>query len=196
MTTPVPGRRERKKAQTRELIATTAREMFLAHGYDAVSVKEIADAADVAVTTVFKHFPRKETLVFDEEGELDRAMIAAVLERRPGQSILEALRDYWLTSWGMTHAHHPEFQAFVRLVETTPELRAYAERMWMRHEDSLASALSEATGAKPGDLCPRLLANIVLRSRDLIRNEPDPRAALIQTFDLLAKGFGDYGRGY
>ncbi|MDQ2738888.1 MAG: TetR family transcriptional regulator, partial [Actinomycetota bacterium] len=49
----VTGRRERKKAATRAAIADAALRLFLARGYDQVSVKDVADAADVAVTTLF-----------------------------------------------------------------------------------------------------------------------------------------------
>ena len=58
------GLRERKKQQTRELIAQTARDLFVAHGFDAVRVAEIAAAADVSEKTVFNYFPTKEDLVF------------------------------------------------------------------------------------------------------------------------------------
>ncbi|HWO62981.1 MAG TPA: helix-turn-helix domain-containing protein, partial [Umezawaea sp.] len=60
------GRRERKKAATRQALADAALRLFLERGFDAVGVREIADAADVATTTLFKYFPTKESLVFDE----------------------------------------------------------------------------------------------------------------------------------
>ncbi|WP_280431681.1 helix-turn-helix domain-containing protein, partial [Nocardia brasiliensis] len=52
-----PGRRERKKAANRQALADAALRLFLERGYDAVGVREIADAADVSVATLFKHFP-------------------------------------------------------------------------------------------------------------------------------------------
>ncbi|WP_147264659.1 TetR/AcrR family transcriptional regulator, partial [Streptomyces sp. NBRC 110611] len=61
---PAPGRRERKKAQTRKALADAALRLFLERGYDGVSVKDVAEAADVSVTTLFKHFSGKEALVF------------------------------------------------------------------------------------------------------------------------------------
>lgn len=80
MTEPT-GRRERKKAQTRQSLADAALELFLGRGYDQVGVKDVADLADVSVTTLFKHFPVKEALVFDQEDDLEAALVAAVRDR-------------------------------------------------------------------------------------------------------------------
>ncbi len=53
------GRRERKKAATRQKIADTALRLFLERGYDDVGIRDVAAEADVAVTTLFSHFPRR-----------------------------------------------------------------------------------------------------------------------------------------
>ena len=58
------GLRERKKRQTREAIAAAAMALFVARGFDAVTVAEVARAADVSEKTVFNYFPAKEDLVF------------------------------------------------------------------------------------------------------------------------------------
>ena len=128
------GRRERKKLQTRQSIADAALELFLARGFDDVGVKEIADRADVSVTTLFKHFPGKEALLFDEDAEMESALVGAVRGRPAGQSIPGALRDHFVRM-SQGHADHPLFGAFNRLVRETPVLRAYEHQMWMRHQD-------------------------------------------------------------
>ncbi|MGY2061607.1 TetR/AcrR family transcriptional regulator, partial [Nocardia gipuzkoensis] len=51
------GRRERKNAQTRRALAEAAERLFLEKGYDQVSVKELADAVDISVPTMFRHVP-------------------------------------------------------------------------------------------------------------------------------------------
>lgn len=58
------GRRERKKAQTRKALADAAVRLFAEHGYDGVTVAQIAEAADVSIATLFAHVPDgKEALI-------------------------------------------------------------------------------------------------------------------------------------
>ncbi|MFI7058449.1 TetR family transcriptional regulator [Streptosporangium canum] len=87
------GLRERKKEQTQRRIAAVALRLFAERGFDAVTINEIAEAAEVAKVTLFKYFPTKESLVLRGVGEEDLAGIVAV--RPPGQSPLEALRVHY-----------------------------------------------------------------------------------------------------
>ena len=59
----LPGRRERKRQQTADHLADTAWALFEAHGYASVTMEAIAEAADVAKGTLYKHFPVKEALL-------------------------------------------------------------------------------------------------------------------------------------
>ncbi|MEV8061420.1 TetR/AcrR family transcriptional regulator, partial [Streptomyces antimycoticus] len=157
MTEPPVGRRERKKAATRQAIADAALQLFLERGYDQVSIRDIADAADVSTTTVFKHFTGKEALVFDQEQGRESQLIAAVRQRAAGQSILDALRQHVLDSW-LPITAHPRMAEFTNLVDSTPALRAYAERMWTRHTDSLSAAIADELGVDHDNLACVTLA--------------------------------------
>lgn len=188
MTTPPTGRRERKKAATRQAIADAALRLFLEHGYDQVSIRDIADAADVSTTTVFKHFTGKEALVFDQDEERESELVGAVRGRPAGQSILEALRQHVLATW-LPIAAHPQRAGFTDLVESTPALRAYAERMWTRHTDVLATAIADEVGAEHDDLACAALARFVLEIPTLARGGQDRRAAVDTVFDILTRGW-------
>ncbi|GES33752.1 TetR family transcriptional regulator [Streptomyces angustmyceticus] len=181
------GRRERKKAQTRKALADAALELFLDRGYDQVSVKDVAEAADVSVTTLFKHFPGKEALVFDEEDDIEAALVAAVRERAPGQSIPRALCAHLLRTQDL--AKDPGWAPFLRMVEETPALRDYSHRMWMRHETALARAIAEETGAPEDDAACAALARFALETRGLVQRHTDPRRAVEAAFALLEHGW-------
>ncbi|MEU4746237.1 TetR/AcrR family transcriptional regulator [Actinosynnema sp. NPDC023658] len=187
--TEVPvGRRERKKAATRQAIADAALRLFLERGYDQVGIRDIADEADVSTTTLFKHFTGKEALVFDQEGDREAELVAAVRDRPAGQDVLDALRQHVLDTW-LPIAAHPQAAEFNDLVDSTPELRAYAERMWTRHAGSLAAAIADETGVDRDDLVCAALARFVLEIPSLARGRQDRRAAVETLFDLLAHGW-------
>lgn len=190
MTEPT-GRRERKKAQTRQSLADAALELFLDRGYDQVGVKDVADAADVSVTTLFKHFSGKEALVFDQDDDLEAALVAAVRDRTSGQSIPQALREHILLKQTQfaVHTADPRFADFTRMVEETPALREYAHRMWTRHEAALARAIAEAVGAPEDDVSCAALARFALEARGLILRHSEPRRAADEVFALLEHGW-------
>jgi AcrR family transcriptional regulator len=84
----VEGLRERKKRQTRQAIAAAALELFQAHGFDAVTVADVARAADVSEKTVFHHFPTKEDLVFAHSEDRLDARAEAIRMRPPGVPLI------------------------------------------------------------------------------------------------------------
>jgi AcrR family transcriptional regulator len=86
------GRRERKKAATRQKIADTALRLFLERGYDAVGIRDVAAEADVAVTTLFSHFASKEPLVFERDEDFEQRLTQAVTGRAPHEPLIPALR--------------------------------------------------------------------------------------------------------
>src|SRR5215218_9562344 len=87
-----PGLRERKKRAAREAIAAAARRLFAERGFDAVTVAEVAAAADVSEKTVFNHFPTKEDLAFAGREEGIAQLVTAIAERSPGTPVLDVFR--------------------------------------------------------------------------------------------------------
>jgi AcrR family transcriptional regulator len=186
--TETVGRRERKKAATRQALADAALRLFLERGYDQVSIKEIADAADVSTTTLFKHFPGKEALLFDEDEEQEAVIVAAVRDRPAGQSIPQALHELTRRRRELT-ATDPDFARMAELMAQTPALRHHASRMWMRHEQALAAAIAADTGAAADDPAARALAHFALDAVNFARDAAYPEGTLTAAFDLLEKGW-------
>ena len=58
-----PSRRDRKRLRTLEHIARTAAALFEAHGFETVTMEQIASTADVAKGTLYNHFPVKEAVL-------------------------------------------------------------------------------------------------------------------------------------
>ena len=137
------GLRERKKQRTRELIAETARRMFVERGFEHVTVAEIARAAEVSEKTVFNYFPTKEDLVYWRLESFEEELLAAVLERAVGESILSAFGRFVLKRRGMLAQEDPEaveqLAALTRMITESPALLARERQVFERYTSSLAA---------------------------------------------------------
>ncbi|MGW8728693.1 TetR/AcrR family transcriptional regulator [Streptomyces sp. NPDC055808] len=182
------GRRERKKAQTRRTIAETALRLFLERGYDAVGVREVAQEADVATATLFAHFPSKEALVFDQDDEQEEALLDVVRRRPQDVSIPEALRR-WFHGMAETARSEPDLDRFHRLIESTPALRDYSAKMWLRHEEALADAIATDVGLSAPDTASRLVARTALGVIPSITSLDEAAQVIDETFDFVEAGW-------
>ncbi|WP_337005432.1 MULTISPECIES: TetR/AcrR family transcriptional regulator [unclassified Microbacterium] len=192
MTNPEPiGRRERKKAATRKAISDVATVMFLERGFDNVSIREVADAADVSPTTVFAHFPQKEALVFDEDDEQRELLVAAVRNRAAGSTINRAIHDFYESEIRVNLSEHGDevSRRFMRFLNETPALRDYAARMWLRHEDALAEVIAGELGLADPTAEIRIYARFVLQLQLLVTESDDQLAALEAGFRVLEHGW-------
>ncbi len=184
------GRRERKKAATRAAILDAATSLFLERGFDGVSVREIADKADVSPKTVFTHFPQKEALVFSDEGERHERLVAAVRDRAPGTTISDALKAHYLSEIAAMRSE-PQRQ-ILTLMEETPALIDYAEKMWFRHEDALVAVIAEEFGlTEPSDEI-RFYVRFALQIQLSATHQADPESAIDAGFRLLDEGWAHY----
>jgi AcrR family transcriptional regulator len=189
MAEPTMGRRERKQAQTRRALTDAATRLFLAKGYDGVSVKEIADAVDISVPTLFNYVPDgKEAVMFDDGAERMASLLSAVRDRPAGQSVMSALRDFMSGRGPVVVDPSAEFRAKTDLIMRTPALRGYSRKLWLRCEGPLADAVAAEIDRPPGDPTARATARFVLEIPEFVADEHDPLAALNAIFDLLEHG--------
>jgi len=190
MTTNTIGRRERKKAQTRQALADAALRLFLERGYDNVTVAQIADEADVSIATLFKHVPAgKEALIFDGGVERRQALVAAVRDRPAGTSVLTALRAFMAGRGAFATDMAPEMQRKRDLIMATPALRGHQRHLWIASEDVLAEAIATDSNRDVRDPAVRALTRYVLEVPDLASDDADPRDSLDAIFELLEKGW-------
>ena len=162
----VQGLRERKKAETRQHIAETARRLFGERSFEQVTVAEVAAAADVSEATVFNYFPSKEDLFYSGLEAFEAALLGAIRERAPGESALAAFGRFVSEPRGMLASKDPELidrqAATTRVIEESPALLAREQKILAGFTDSLAELLRKETGAKPDDLEPWVAANAIL----------------------------------
>jgi AcrR family transcriptional regulator len=155
------GRRERKKRETRETIARSALALFGERGYDAVTVADVARAADVSEKTVFNYFPAKEDLVFVRGEARREALVEAIRSRPPGTSLVEPFRrqtDELIEQ--VERGSEDAIVAIPRLVMASAGLRERLFLGWEREAALLTPVIAEETGVAHDDV----VAGVVARS--------------------------------
>ena len=190
------GRRERKKAATRAAIVEAATALFLERRFDDVTVREIADAADVSPTTVFAHFPHKEALVFHQEQQQHEQLATAVRDRAPGTSISAALRAHFRSELDSLQSGPDAAggRRLLALIDETPALQGYASRMWLRREGVLADTIAAEFGLAAPSEEIRVYTRFVLQIQLLATTTPDPAATLDAGFAILGQGWDRYAQ--
>jgi AcrR family transcriptional regulator len=210
MRAPHESLRERKKRATRDVIAATARRLFIERGFDAVTVAEIAAAADVSEKTVFNHFATKEDLAFaGGEARLNQ-LLADIAQRPPGASVLDVFRtttDAMLAA--IADGDSDDHLAVPRVIRGSRVLQERLTTGWEHEAAALAATIAEAAGADDDDLVPAVVARtLAWTHRTVLRaalgglmagEDPAALAARLRgeaarAYDRLGTGLGDYGR--
>lgn len=158
---PVVGLRERKKAKTKASIQQHALRLFRQQGYQATTVEQIAEAAEVSPSTFFRYFPTKEDVVLYDV--LDPPVLAAFRAQPAQLSPIQALRGAMRQVFAELPAEELEVQQQRdRLIRSVPELRARMLDEFARSLDLLAELVAERVGRHADELAVRTLAGAVI----------------------------------
>jgi AcrR family transcriptional regulator len=157
--------RTRKRLATRLSISDTATRLFLERGFDAVTIDEIAAAADVGRMTVFNHFPRKEDMFFDREEEVQALAFDAIRGRKAGVSAIEATRQL---AHDLVRRDHElvvlsdDTSWFIRTALGSEALKARAREMRDDFARALAAVLAETSKQPAADPDAHLAAGLIV----------------------------------
>ena len=201
------GLRERRKQQARQAISGAAMALFAAHGFDEVTISQVADAAGVSKMTVTNYFPRKEDLVFDRAEVSIASLADAAAARAPGQSLLTAIRrDYAARIAAGDVTLGPPTAEFARMVQGSHALTSRAREIADLREQALGDAIAAETGTD--DPQQRIVAAHLASvhrvlfteaARRILAGQPRDEicqvlaAAARRAFDLLEPSLGGYG---
>ncbi len=182
---------ERKRNQARARIVRAAEELFSDRGFDAVSVADIADRADVGRTTFFRHFGDKQEVVFAQEQELVET-IAAAHDRSTAavpattEEAIAQLREIVLTLCLQATEDPESYRRHFALVEQTPELLA-RDALKMQHFARRLTGILVARGAD--EQTAQFAAQIALACYQTAktRHPNDPRALVADTRDAFER---------
>jgi AcrR family transcriptional regulator len=149
------GLRERSKARRREAILRAAYELFAERGFEATTIADIAERAEVSARTVTLYFPSKVDLALAQSAALADRLGAALRDRRPGWVTVDAL-EHWVRIELADRSDLDDLSE--RMFDLNPHLRAAANGRLAGVVQEGARLLAEEQGGSPDDFGPRMAA--------------------------------------
>jgi AcrR family transcriptional regulator len=158
---PALGLRERKKAKTRAAIQREALRLFREQGYDATTVEQIAEAAEISPSTFFRYFPTKEDVVLYDNTD---PLLIAAFEAQPAElSPIQAMRGALHTVFDRLPTQEAEQQwERAQLILAVPELRMRMLDQLAEGIQLLAELLAKRLGRRPDDFAVRTFAGAMV----------------------------------
>jgi AcrR family transcriptional regulator len=147
------GLRERKKLQTRTAIHDAALRLFAERGYEATTIADIAEAADVSRATFFSYYAGKDDVVFGDTPQAAAALEALLADPPEGMSTLQAIREWLGTLAGWLDDDRLPLQR--QLATEVPSVAARRYQIHAQFEDIIAAALARELDS---ELAARLVA--------------------------------------
>ncbi|MEY2434491.1 MAG: hypothetical protein QOC92_4216 [Acidimicrobiaceae bacterium] len=188
------GLRERKKAGTRLAISRAALYLAIERGPDAITVDDIAAAADVSPRTVFNYFATKEEAILGFDPNRKAELGQSVIDRPAREAPLAALRGAFLEiATGVPEVAEVS-RARVQLVRDHPQLHPGYVAGYSALEHALVDAIALRTGLDPErSSYPRLVVSTAIAAFRVALDRAGPGqqsliAAIDEAFDTLGNG--------
>ncbi|MEV6925913.1 TetR family transcriptional regulator [Dactylosporangium sp. NPDC051485] len=190
-----PGLRERKKQKTRWTIQEHAVRLFVQQGYEATTVEQIAEAAEISPSTFFRYFKTKEDVVIQDR--YDDLMVEEIRNAPPDLPPLDVLRRAFLTTLGGVSEEETE-QALqrARLQFSVPALRMRALDSMQESIRHLAAPLAERLGRPADDFrcqafvgaCVGALINAFMAWVETAEANEDVSPLITEALSVLTEG--------
>ncbi len=188
------GLRERKKTETRQAISAAALELAVANGPGAVTVEDIAAAANVSPRTVFNYFPTKEAAMLGIDPQRRTDMLQ-LLEARPAgepplAAMREALRDFFTPEVAVV------WRQRARLARDHPQLQSTYLASFSSFEDDITQVMGRRTGLDPAiDPYPRLVVSVANTALRVAVNHALDLQRTATMNDIIDEAFTALGSG-
>jgi AcrR family transcriptional regulator len=177
--TSAPARRRGRPGHDREAVLRAAIELFIAQGYDATSISDLAGSLGVTKSAVYHHFPSKESLLGAALDEALAGLDSAVGEAAradDGRSAHDRLRDTVVAAVRILAAHRPAVTLLLRVRGNSDDLARL-----------VADAVAE--GSLRSDLPPGVVSRLVFGTVNSLVDWYSPDGSLDP--DTLAEGVAD-----
>ena len=190
------GLRERKKQQTRDAIIRASFRLFRKRGFEATTIADIAEAADISPRTFFAYFESKEAVVFHDFDEVREGLAAHLRHREPGETTFDALRA-WVDEWVASRdVQHRDDVVRRELIRATPALGAHDDANHAVFERLVAENVAADLGVAPDSLRPRMVAAAAVAALSALGEmygnaiPDDPMSVVDEAIAFLQGGLG------
>ncbi len=191
------GRRERKKLQTRAALHSAALRLATQHGFDRMTVEEIAEAADVSNRTFFNYFSSKEEAVIGHDPDEAARLRSALADRPARESPLDSLRVVLSErARRLVGEREDEWSTRRLALEAEPRLRAALLASWGALERALIEGVAARTGTDPDrDPYPALVVGAAAAATRVAVTMRLHRPARHSLDELLKRVFAELDEG-
>lgn len=191
---PQLGLRERKKIKTRTAIRDATYALIKDQGYDATTIEQIAERAEVSPSTVFRYFPTKEDIVLTDE--YDPILMAELRKRPADEPWMDSLRHVMKLAITAGLEEEPEATRLrAHLLVRVPAVRSRMLESMSVTGRMLADGIAERTGVPRDSLEARvytmsLIGGLAEISLYWAENDfqDDLRDLLDRTLDVIEHG--------
>jgi AcrR family transcriptional regulator len=168
---PALGRRDRKRLETRNGLAAVALELFAERGFDAVTVNDIADRADVDPSTFYRHFGSKEAVIFSDLGDWTGRLGDAVRAQPADLPLLEMMRVGIKDMAAMQMVDMDNERHRAELIESSRSVRAHGLAVREALIEEVTLAIADHMAVDPArDSRPYLLAASLILAANWYRS--------------------------
>ncbi|HEY4753081.1 MAG TPA: TetR family transcriptional regulator [Candidatus Limnocylindrales bacterium] len=188
--------RGRPLATDRDAIAVTAFRLFRERGFDATTMDDVARAAGIGRSTLFRYFPSKGAILWMRQDETTAEFVAAMrrqpLDRPPAVAVFDAYTEMASTR----SADNAFAKEILHVIVTTPAGSTGkwdAFDAWAHH---IAAFVAERRGGRPDDQDNASIGLMIWAAlwtaleHWALSDEPNPDAHLALGAGLLLEGSG------
>ncbi len=184
MPSPPASLKARKRQVVRDTLSAAAEELFLARGFEAVTVEEIARAAGVSRRTFFRYYESKEDVMVERSDRLGEQLLADLAARPLSEPPLLAIRNALVSAIEYGLAEPDLVRSTIRLLRETSILRRAVMERRTRIEERVAALMVQRMNTTSDDNTPMLLAFLTRALHDTAFNawydhETDDIAGLV-----------------
>jgi TetR/AcrR family transcriptional regulator, regulator of mycofactocin system len=189
----------RRRSTTTDHLSNVAIDLFVARGFDDVSVDDVAHAAGIARRTLFRYYPSKNALPWGAFDSHLATMRDELADLDPSVPIGVALRTALLAFNTFDDSETPRHRQRMRVILETAELQAYSMTMYAGWRAVVAAFVARRLGAQPADLVPQTVAwtmlGVALSAYEhwLADESVSLDQALDNAFDTVSEGLGALG---